>query len=207
MLDLNEDSIDLILDLGAPNFVPVSGFTKLVASLLRKLVRLYSWRTITVIGTSFPMTMAEISGTAQLVKRQEWLLYELLVDELRQTRTPFPSFGDYTICHPEVLQVDMRIVKPFASIRYTTNKAWFILKGTNVRDNGYGQFRDLCKKLIESPYYRGKNFSESDRYIWDCAHGIASTGNLTTWRWVGTNHHIESVVLEIANFFGSSSVV
>ena len=51
----------------------------------------------------------------------------------------------------------------------------------------------------------GPEFSEGDRYISECAGGSAGTGNLTTWRKVGTNHHLEKVVRDISSLFGSSA--
>jgi hypothetical protein len=38
-----------------------------------------------------------------------------------------------------------------------------------------------------------------DEYISDCSEGSESTGTLTTWRWVGANHHITRVVNDLAN--------
>lgn len=43
-----------------------------------------------------------------------------------------------------VIDIDMRLVRPSANIRYAIDDAWFIVKGSNVRDNGYEQFRNLC---------------------------------------------------------------
>ena len=34
--------------------------------------------------------------------------------------------------------------------------------------------------------------------------GSVGTGNLTTWRRVGTNHHIEKVVQDVSSLFASS---
>ncbi|MEI7881504.1 MAG: hypothetical protein WCI95_11585 [bacterium] len=39
----------------------------------------------------------------------------------------------------------------------------------------------------------GPKFSQGDKYIYDCATGTAGTGNLTTWRKVGTNHHLAAL--------------
>src|SRR5262249_6234751 len=146
---------DLILDLGAPNFLPLEGFAQLVASIIGKLPDLAKWRTFTLVGTSFPSTMAELTTAQSVVPRNEWLLYKLLTPRLRRAGIRIPTFGDYVINHPEVLQMDMRFLKPSATIRYTIDDAWFIVKGPNVRDHGYRQYVDHCKTVISSSHYMG----------------------------------------------------
>ncbi len=74
---------------------------------------------------------------------------------------------------------------------------------TLIRDYGFGQYRELCRQVSASAFYYGADFSEGDKYINDCASGSVSTGRLTTWRWVGTNHHLEKVSLDTANLSSS----
>jgi hypothetical protein len=204
-VDIDVEVCDLNLDLGAPNFEPVEGFAKLVEALIRKLPYLGRWRTFTIMGTSFPSSMAEIKRSPATIPRSEWILYKRLVSSLLKANVRLPTFGDYGISHPALLSMDMRLVKPSATIRYTTDDGWFIVKGPNVRENRYEQYRDHCRTVTGSACYMGSRFSEGDRYIFECAAGSASTGNLTTWRKVGTSHHLEKVVRDISNLFGSSA--
>jgi hypothetical protein len=197
------EDCDLVLDLGAPNFQPVYGFARLVETLIRRLPYLGRWRTFTLMGTSFPSTMAEIKRSPETIPRWEWILYKKLVGALLEDRVRLPTFADYGINHPELLLLDPRKVKPSATIRYSTDDGWFIVKGPNVRDNGYEQYRDHCRTVMASAVFTGPRFSEGDRYISKCAAGSAGTGNLTTWRKVGTNHHLEKVVRDISSLFGS----
>jgi len=206
-IGLPVEKCDLILDLGAPNFEPVDGFAKLMEAIIRKLPDLRLWRTFTLIGTSFPQSMAEVKKSPSTIRRSEWLLYKMLIENLQKTKTRLPVFGDYGINYPSVDLVDWRKVKPSAKIKYTAHDSWFIVKGPNVRDNKFDQYRDLCQTVINSPHYSGADFSHGDKYIADCARGIGKTGNLTTWCMVGMNHHLEKVVADIANFFGSSGTL
>jgi len=195
---------DLILDLGAPNFEPVEGFAKLIVAVMRNIPYLPDWRTFTMIGTSFPSSMGEVRESPATIQRSEWLLYKKIIEILNEAKMRLPTFGDYAIHHPDAHHLDMRIIKPSATIRYTANNSWFIVKGPNVRDHGYEQFRGHCGTVITSPHYLKPEFSYGDRYIDDCASGVAKTGNLSTWRMVGTNHHIEKVVSDVSSLFGSS---
>ena len=197
---------DFTLDLGAPNFVPSDGFAKAIQAIITTLPYLNNWRTFTILGTSFPETMAVIKKGGEIVPRYEWQLYKILVFGFKKAGLRLPAFGDYAISHPKVLELDMRITKPWATIRYTTEDGWFIVKGENVREEKYGkltQYRGLCRKLIDSKYYYGPTFSWGDNFIQECASGTGKTGNLSTWRQVGTNHHIVKVIQDIASFYAS----
>ena len=107
-------------------------------------------------------------------------------------------FADYAISHPYTKELDPRTMRMSASIRYTTSNNWLVLKGRNVRQYGFDQYFELAKELIERPEYADRDFSWGDKYIADCALGMTGPGNATTWRKVGTNHHITLVARQIA---------
>jgi hypothetical protein len=111
-----------------------------------------------------------------------------------------PIFGDYGIAHPAPSEVDPRIMRPSASIRYTTEEHWIVPKGRNLRAHGFDQFHAVCESLIKRDDYSGRDFSWGDEFIWNCAHRGSGPGNLTTWRKVGTSHHLAFVVRQISRF-------
>jgi hypothetical protein len=193
---------DFILDVGAPNFVPLDGFSKVVQAIVMQLPHLAEWRTFTLVGTSFPETMTGIKTGGEVIPRYEWQLYRMLVPRLSDMKARLPAFGDYVISHPRVLPHDMRLLKPYATIRYTIDDAWYVIKGKNVRDYKFEQYRELSRRVVNSRHYCGSTFSWGDDYILRCADGTGKTGNLSTWRQVGTNHHIEKVIRDIASIYG-----
>ena len=196
---------DLILDLGAPDgYELVEGLARLVEAMLTRPPYADRWRTPTLMGTSFPANMGVIKTSPAWVRRYEWILYKMIVGICTEKGFRVPSFGDYGISHPATVELDWRTVKPASKIRYTTDDAWVIVKGRNVRMHGLGQYRAHCETLVSLADYMGENFSSGDQYIARCADGTASTGNLTTWVKVGTNHHVARVVRDIATLFGFS---
>jgi hypothetical protein len=192
----------IVLDLRAANFEPVEAFAALLAALVESSVTLAKGRSLTLAGTAFPPSMGKIKTRTTELKRFEWLTYKAVYAALSAVARR-PLFGDYAIAGPERVSIDMRKVKPAASVRYTSNDIWFVAKGSNVRDNGFEQFRGLCKEMVKSEFYLGRDFSKGSEYVYDCAFAGASTGNLTTWRWVGTNHHMTKVLDDLAIFAGS----
>ena len=194
---------DLVLDLGAPSFEPLEDFASLVEALIAGLPYLKRWRSFTLLGTSFPPTLAGVSMGSTVLPRHEWRLYKLMLGRPSLGRTRVPDFGDYGISHPTVLQGDMRLLKPSAAIRYTINDGWLVTKGSNLRvPGGHSQFRRLSEEIARSRHYAGPNYSAGDKRIAECASGRGGTGNLTTWRFVGTNHHLEKVVKDLATLRG-----
>ncbi len=201
-LELEVVDFDIMIDLKSPNFEPLDGLAALLSSVLSGSSAFDAARSVTIVATAFPLSMAEVSGPIQFFSRREWLLYKMLIG-MMAAGTRRPSFGDYAIASPELPQGDMRLLKPSATVRYTIDDGWTIAKGANVRDNGFEQYRGCCGLVTKSASYLGAGFSPGSDYIERCRSGTAKTGNLSTWRWVGTNHHMTKVVYDLASFYGS----
>jgi hypothetical protein len=202
LFGLDSNEVHFILDLGTPNFLPLDSFARLIQKIIIDLPHLANWKTFTILATSFPESMGVINKGICTIPRYEWQLYRKLITKLNSINTRLPSFGDNAIANPKVLTVDMRIVSPAATIRYTVDDNWCIVKGESIRKGKkYKQFHELCQLLISSKYFDGPTFSYGDNYIKLCAEKNKTSGNLTTWRKIGTNHHIIKVIRDIANFY------
>src|SRR5579859_5857519 len=192
-------TIDLILDL--EDLGPDDGKAVLIArSVFSMIPNRDEWRRIILVGASFPEDLSDVdAANITLLPRREWVLWKTL--QKRPSALPRRDmiFGDYSIAHPVPRELDPRVMLMSANIRYTTPQNWLIVKGRNVRQYGFEQYFDLCKELVERPEYSGPDFSWGDRYISDCAAGMQGPGNATTWRKVGTNHHITLVAKQLAN--------
>ncbi len=201
-LPVSTRATDLILDIRSiapPRQVDVDS----VISMVKTIPRLHEWRSFTLAATSFPENLTGLPPSdSSLIERTEWRLW---LDLWRRQReiSRRPTFGDYAISHPEPSEVEPRVMRPSASIRYTAEEAWLVLKGQNLRDNGFAQFHQVCRDLIRRPEYSGGDFSWGDRYIYDCASQRTGPGNLTTWRKVGTSHHVAFAVRQLATHYGS----
>jgi hypothetical protein len=190
---------DLVLDL--EDLGPEAGRAALVArSIFSMIPRKNEWRRIVLAAASFPEDLSDVdAATITTLHRCEWDLWKTLQKRPGLLPRPDLIFGDYGIAHPVTKELDPRTMRMSASIRYTTPKNWLVLKGRNVRQYGFDQYFELAKALVERPEYSGSDFSWGDQYIFDCAAGITGPGNATTWRKVGTNHHLTLVAKEIAN--------
>jgi hypothetical protein len=191
-LDLVLDLEDLGRDIGRAVLVARSVFSM--------IPRKDEWRRVVLVAASFPEDLSDVdASTITTLPRREWELWKTL--QRRPGNLPRRDlvFGDYAIAHPVTKELDPRTMQMSASIRYTTPDDWLVVKGRNVRQYGFDQYFELCKALVKRAEFSGGDFSWGDTYISDCAAGMTGPGNATTWRKVGTNHHLTLVAQEIAS--------
>lgn len=191
------DRVDLLVDLDDLGQNP--GRAGLVARYVLSQIPAREWRRVIFGAASFPEDLSDVDArTVAALPRLEWNLWTSLGKWIRLNR-PGLIFADYAIAHPKLRELDPRTMRMSASIRYTTADAWLVLKGRNVRQYGFEQYFDLCQALVQQSEYRGADFSWGDRFIAQCAARTAGPGNATTWRKVGTNHHITLVARTLAS--------
>jgi hypothetical protein len=191
------EETDLVLDLGAIGEAATTTALA-VTSMISDLPLVARWRTLTVASSSFPENLSGVSAASSLLApRADWLAWRGVIDRATSLKR-IPTFGDYAIAHPDLSDVDPRIMRMSANLRYTTDENWLLLKGRDVRRHGFDQFYALCKDLVARPEYCGASFSWGDKQISKCATGPLNPGNATTWRKIGTSHHLTFVVRQIA---------
>lgn len=200
-LELPMSDIDLVLDFGSISSYESDKTLYLATRLvLQSIPDLTSWRNVIVLASSFPHTLRGMDKNSRVkIPRREWKSW-LRLKEKSDRIGRLPIFGDYSIAHPELVEVDPRIMNMSAAIRYSTPDDWLILKGESVKIKGFTQFPELSAELVSMPEYAGADFSAGDRDISGYADGTTNgTGNATTWRKIGNNHHLTLVVTQIAN--------
>jgi len=200
-LEVGPEEVDLVIDFQElPQSAPMG---LIVRSVLKTIPSVHALRTLTLASTSFPQHLGEFpSAAVSTPSRSEWILWREIIENPRGIER-VPTFGDYAIAHPEIFEIDPRIMRMTANLRYTADSEWVILKGRNVRKHGYGQMHDLCHQLANRPEYMGEDFSWGDEWIMKCANRETGPGNATTWRLVGTTHHLTFVTHQLASLRGA----
>lgn len=199
MLGLGAGGIDLLLDWGSIDSADI-GKTHLALSPLLPAIVHQGWRSVTFAASAFPRNLAEAGVGTSTIARAEWAAYSGLLLHAGI------AFGDYAIAHPEYAPA------PFlgsAAIRYTIQDEWLIVRGrllTRPQYGGFSQFHSLCSQLVADRRFCGAGFSWGDDRILQCSRNQGGPGNLTTWRQVGTNHHLAFAVRQVANLPASSGL-
>jgi hypothetical protein len=194
----------IVLDVFAVDQAQMPLLMAILPAIIASLPNLNEWSSFTLLGGAFPVNLSDVSPGIGTFQRNDWALWHGL------SATPparVPAFGDYGISHPAPQEeIDPRVMHISASIRYTAEDTWLIFRGRDVRHPAFGgftQFRQLSAAVVAHPSFSGAPFSWGDGYINSCAAGTATTGNHTTWRRVGTNHHLTYVVNQLSNHFST----
>jgi hypothetical protein len=190
--------LDLLVDFGEVTSGGITAAEGAAKTLLPQLPRLEEWRTLTFCSGAFPQSVAGVAvDTEGRIQRLDWILWKNL-----EAATPSlprkPSFGDYAINHPDFPDFDPRFMTMTAAIRYTTDDDWLIVRGHKIR-KGDLQFQTLAGRLTARNEWQGGGHCWGDRYVDDAATRGGGPGGTTTWRAVGTNHHLTVVVAQIAS--------
>jgi hypothetical protein len=125
-LQLPPAEVDLVLDMGYLDETMAHAYSIALPWVLGSLPHLKAWRTLTLLGTSFPADLREVSKLGE-IPRREWSLWRALTKVPRR-----PTFGDYAIAHPELLEANPRSLRSRAAIRYTHDESWVVSRGVRV---------------------------------------------------------------------------
>jgi len=198
LLGLSLDEVDLVIDLGAPNFEPYDAFAGALIATVSKIGDLHTFRNFVVIASAIPKTFKDVAKGADQLLRHDWLFYRVLVSKI-PVGMRRPNYGDYTVVHPEFAPMDMRKIKSAGKLIYTTPATWEVRKGGAFRDNP-GQMHGHCDSIVSSRVFRGASFSSGDDYIAQCASRTKGPSNQPWWKFVTINHHIAHAVDDLATF-------
>lgn len=196
-IGVKPDSVDLIIDLGAPNYEPYADFADALIGALTFLGDLKQFRSYILMGCAYPeaITLDKPGGD---LPRHDWLFYEVFVGKLAKGAR-IPNFADYTIVNPNFTPRDMRRIKSGGRVVYTDKGNWHVRKGGAFRDNP-AQMHDHCMYIVGSGKFRGADFSAGDDYIEKCAKKDAGPSSQTRWKEVAISHHIMHVLEDIAKY-------
>lgn len=197
-LGASPETTDLVVDFEDVKPDGVNGLVFTQAGVLGLLPCLERWRTLTVAASAFPLDLRDIKPDSSVkIARAEWQAW--CRHASNQSLKRIPAFGDYGIAHPDYVEIDPRLVKMSAALRYTLDDTWLVAKGRNVRDYAFDQVHEICRSIVRLPEFKGAGFSWGDEFIQRCADDQTGPGNATTWRQAGTSHHLTLVTQQVAS--------
>lgn len=189
---------DLLLDAEAiANDAALNLHTALRDRSLSGLPYLTDWRRVILMGGSFPTDLTGIqTGSVVRLPRREWVLWSGIVSPRRDI-----GYGDYGVAHPQTADeiTTPRAIPVYPQLRYTTTDTFAVTKGRDLRRNGDGELYDVCRRVRALPDVDPATFSPGDRWIAARSGGSGSVGNYSTWRRIGTSHHVTKIVALLAS--------
>jgi hypothetical protein len=198
-LNIVLNDVHILLDFRTLKVADVGISVDVAIDVIRNLPNVNDWGMLTIAASGFPGSLSDIGTNATgTLPRTELQLWNSLIDRRREIER-LPSFADYGIQHPDLLELNWNSISLVSNIRYTLTSEWLIMRGGSNKKYGWDQAHQLSRELIAMPEYYGASFCWGDSYITDCANETVGPGNMTTWRKVGTNHHLTLVASQIAN--------
>lgn len=191
------DSIDLIID---AKFIDSDNYKKTAFSMrtiLDDFIDLTLFDRCILLSTSFPDTLSNNEkNNISFVKRTEQNLYKTVQEKVERELI----YGDYCVNTWKTLEYIPGMQTSF-NIRYTIDNNYLIIKGETTKKGGfdYNRVSTLCNMLVTSSYFSGPELSDGDKQIHLRTAEDGKPGNATTWRAIGTNHHIEYITNSISN--------
>ena len=192
--------VDLILDFEDVSGKVIEELANDTISALQTIPFLDKWKSIIIAGTSFPETLSGYNPGENSIIRKHWGAWQEVqrIGEKKGILRPL-IFSDYGIGGVTPPPDYSPFMTMSANIRYTTYDSWAVFKGRSVKTYTYDQYYSLSEMVTKHSCYMGASFSQGDEYIEKCARRATSTGNGSTWRKVGTSHHIAFVLEQLAN--------
>jgi hypothetical protein len=196
---LTPEEVDLIIDLGGVESLIVEGIQALTDAFIAEVPDHPRWRTFTISACAFPLNMSIVQRNSEaLVERSEWVGWRDNLYQQRNNLQRLPTFSDCAIQRPEgVEDFDPIRMQVSASIRYTLEEEWLLIKGQSTRSTRPGeQFPALARKLVygslRSRFY-GASHCKGCELIKAAADGESGLGSPEVWRQLGTIHHLSVV--------------
>lgn len=196
-LQIHWNELDIIIDLETPAYDPQDQLVAIIIAALSGATIFNACRSVVLMSTSFPDSLATMTHAVQRFPRREWLLYKAVVVAL-PSGVRQPIFGDYGIAAINFAHGDMRFMRGSPNVRYTIEDAWIIARARGSPRGSNQAYPTLCGLVTGSGAYLGSGFSAGSEYIANCQTGAVTRGNATTWKWVATNHHITKVLDDLA---------
>lgn len=193
-LRVNPEDCVLIADIADADISEHDEFAKSLVGWLFAFRARGNWSKIILAGSSFPLKNPAPPMGQAMSPRLEWRLWQWTIG-LEPALRDFVIFGDYGADNAHFKFEGGG--RPIPHLRYTGELDWFTVRG----DTSYSSLRGVSRRVADSSHFRGADFSEGDEFISNCGAGSVRTADPTMWRAVNMNHHMTSVVVDLADLY------
>lgn len=193
MLDISKTDLIISIQYVESNKVNETAF--LIKSALNLITNINKFRSVIFSSNSFPRALEVEKFKLSLIPRVESIVYDKIKPYFNKKGVNL-LYSDYSINHWSFFEF-IPGMQPSFNIRYSTEDAYIVYKGETIKKGGLKieKVSGGCNLLSSSPYFKGKDYSWGDNEINEKATGeTTKPGSLTTWRAIGTNHHITFIV-------------
>jgi len=177
-------------------------------AILAEIPNLNQWQTFSLASGAFPPDLQGFQLGSSKIPRKDWQIWKRIVSQNGKRKVRKPTFSDYTIQHGRYKE-PVEGCNPSASIRYTLDEEWLIMRGEALRGRGTNpaeirpgreQWNAHAELLCENTeLFYGDTFSWGDSFIHERSVNKQNHGSPEIWLRAGINHHMTVVSRQIAN--------
>lgn len=193
-MGLSTANCSVIADFSGSDFSQPEIVAPIIAGTLQMLQEIGQWQHVIFQGTNYPQFNPAAMNSNHIVLRNEWQAWRQAV-KFDPLTSEYMMFGDYAADSAK-MEFESAVVRAIRHYRYASSDAWIVQRGA-ASGSDDAVMRTVCRELIDTPQFAGRDFSWADDYIFLSAHGQAGPGNPRIWRAINTVHHITRVVADI----------
>lgn len=197
---VDPSNTDIIISVRYIDSSKVNEMAVIMKAAINMISNIENFRNVIFSSNSFPESLDVERDNLTVIPRNETKVYEKVKPYFLKKGVNV-VYSDYAINHWSYFEF-IPGMQPSFNIRYTTNDLYVIYKGDTLKKGGLNldKVAKGCKLLTDSQYFYGKDFSWGDNSIYEKSAGESlKPGSNTTWRAIGTNHHITLMVNLLSN--------
>lgn len=176
-------------DLSEPEIV-----APIIHASMERLQEIGSWKYVAFQGTSFPEHNPASHNQTERVERNEWLAWAAAVHYQQDTPDGL-LFGDFAADCAK-MSFGKGQGRAIRHLRYATRDCWYIVRAAEMGRDAV-RMRDVCKRITNSSWYDGRQYSVADDHIFRIANNLSGPGTAADWRAINTCHHVSRVVHDL----------
>lgn len=177
------NKLHLIIDNRVCNNIDTDDSADLIIKFLKDITNNTQFERIVITGSSIPASIRDLlePNSSLTIDRAELKIFSKVSDKL-----PSVIVGDYTTVSPlysdTIIKRELmrRVTAP--KIMYSYNMQMHIMRGGAIEGHirGTKQYNDLSARLIKEVFFRGKDYSFGDKYLYEKAINVGSDATPST---------------------------
>lgn len=174
-----------------------------IGGIIELVNEIGKWQKIVFQASNFPTKNTADHGSDKHIDRAEWKAFHSAMKDCSVSPNRI-GYGDFGADCAEInFPRGKSGGRAIRHIRYSTPSSTIIFRGEKEGKDAE-IMRDVCNRIVESPFYSGQSYSSADDHIFKVANSLVGPGNASMWREWNTIHHLTLVVRELGAMIGET---
>lgn len=184
----------------------VTDLATVAVKFLIALAKDFSFDKVIVCGSTIPPVITSLTkpNSDTEFERNEWHLWNAIVNLIPEDTAIRVDFGDYGIVSPDYTDTELEfwMVQNVAApkVFYTYSTRAFVTRGGAFKSHpkGYSQYFDIADTIVKKKFFRGKAYSSGEKYIYErsvfSVPRAPKGGSPSTWLKASLTSHLTFII-------------